>query len=68
MVIDEKLQAAYDEMMCCVAEPGSEEYRRTWRNYLAAGGTLDLRPRNVDLDNWQWCRAGGTGGVAQGIA
>lgn len=50
---DEKLQLAHDKMLLSTASPGSEEYGRLWKEYLAAGGNRTMIEPGIDNENWR---------------
>ena len=49
----EQLQKAYDEIMLCEAEPGTEEYSQKWQAYRAAGGTGSMLDEGLDHEAWK---------------
>lgn len=48
-----QLQKAYDAMMLCDAEPGTDEYSQKWQAYRAAGGTGSMLDEGLDHESWK---------------
>lgn len=53
LMSNRELQAAHDQMMILEAEPDTDEYRRRWQRYLAAGGNRTMIDDGIDNDNWK---------------